>query len=45
VLINEFLKLGTYKVDWDATNYSSGTYFYKLETEKFTETKKMVLIK
>lgn len=30
---------------WDATSYSSGMYFYKLQTESFTNTKKMILIK
>jgi len=36
---------GTYKVDFDASGLSSGVYFYKLETEGFTEIKKMMLIK
>jgi hypothetical protein len=35
----------TYSVDWDATNYPSGVYFYKLITGSYSETKKMVLIK
>ncbi len=44
-LVNENLSAGTYNADWNAANYSSGVYFYKLETENFTETKKMLLIK
>jgi len=38
---------GTVEVDVDATNYSSGVYFYKLiaDNGKFTQTKKMVLVK
>jgi hypothetical protein len=52
-LVNEKLSLGTYEVDWDASNYPSGVYFYKLivsdpETSSgssFTESKRMVLIK
>jgi len=37
---------GTYNVQWDATGFSSGVYFYKLETDKgFTNTKKLVLLK
>ncbi len=44
-LVNEKLQPGTYEVDWDGTNYSSGLYYYKLVAAGFTETKKMVLIK
>ena len=45
ILINQNLSPGTYNYDWDAEKYSSGVYFYKLETDGFSETKKMVLIK
>jgi hypothetical protein len=41
----EGLQPGTYEVEWDAANFSSGIYFYKLETADFAETKRMVLIK
>jgi photosystem II stability/assembly factor-like uncharacterized protein len=44
-LVNEKLKPGVYEVEFDGTNYPSGVYFYKLETEHFTETKKMILLK
>jgi hypothetical protein len=44
-LINEQLKPGTYEVQWDASNYPSGVYFYKIETGSFAEVKKMVLIR
>jgi hypothetical protein len=44
-LVNELLKPGTYEVEWDASNYPSGVYFYKLQTESFTQTKKMILLK
>lgn len=44
-LINEQLKPGSYEVEWDGSNYASGVYFYKLLTESFSETKKMVLVK
>lgn len=36
---------GTYSVEWNASNLSSGIYFYKLVTDHFIETKKMNLIK
>ncbi len=44
-LLNENKQPGTYEVDWDASNYSSGVYFYKLSAGDFTETKKAVLVK
>lgn len=44
-LINQELQAGSYKVDWDATNYPSGIYFYRLEANDFIKTKKMVLSK
>jgi len=48
------MKPGTYSVEWNASNYPSGIYFYKLITEPYDLsvqadghilTKKMVLIK
>lgn len=45
VLLNEQLQPGSYIVDWDASHYPSGVYFYQLETVEIVETKKMVLIK
>lgn len=45
VLKNEFLTAGSHNVEWNALGYSSGIYFYKVSTEKFSETKKMILIK
>ncbi len=44
-LVDQSLNAGSYNVDFDGTNYSSGIYYYRLETEKFAETKKMVLLK
>lgn len=35
----------TYEAVFDATNLPSGVYYYKLESESFTDTKKMVIIK
>lgn len=45
VLFNGTLNAGEYKVIWNSGNISSGVYFYKLITDEFTETKKMLLIK
>lgn len=45
VLLNRQMDLGSYKLEWNASRFSSGVYFYKLETPNFTDTKKMVLLK
>ncbi|MCI0706534.1 MAG: T9SS type A sorting domain-containing protein [Ignavibacteriae bacterium] len=44
-LINEELDQGIYHKYWDATGFPSGTYFYRLVTPQYTETRKMVLVK
>jgi subtilisin-like proprotein convertase family protein len=44
-LVNEFTKAGEYKVQFDATNIASGTYFYRLEAGDFVDVKKLVVIK
>jgi hypothetical protein len=44
-LVNENLQTGSYKVDWSANDLSSGVYFYTLKTQKYSETKKMILTK
>jgi|GEM_PF-562557 len=45
VLQNGRLNAGKFTANWNAINYSSGIYFYRLKTDDFIETKKMVLIK
>ena len=44
-LLNEDLSAGMYEIDFDASGLATGTYFYRLTTDNFTETKKMLLIK
>ncbi|MBZ0204204.1 MAG: T9SS type A sorting domain-containing protein [Ignavibacteria bacterium] len=44
-LVNEFKSTGTYIVNWNASNYSSGPYFYRLTAGDYTQTKKMFLVK
>lgn len=44
-LVNQSLSPGTYSTEWDASNHSSGLYFYTLKAGDFTETKKMILLK
>ncbi|MDQ3021639.1 MAG: T9SS type A sorting domain-containing protein [Bacteroidota bacterium] len=44
-IVNEQQKPGAYEVDFDGSNFTSGVYFYNLVTDKFIETKKMILTK
>jgi|GEM_PF-696778 len=44
-LINKELQAGYHTIDFNGANLSSGIYFYRLVTNNFTETKKMVLMK
>ncbi len=44
-LISEELSAGNYKYDWNAKNLTSGIYFYRFNTNNFSEMKKMVLLK
>jgi hypothetical protein len=44
-LVNEHLQPGTYEIQWDGSNYPSGTYFYKIDAGDFVQSKKMILIK
>ena len=45
VLVNQELSAGVYNVDFDASNLSSGTYFYRMETAGFSDVKKMIVVK
>lgn len=44
-LVSEVKPAGSYTVDFNAAGLSSGTYFYKLTSDKFSDVKKMVLLK
>lgn len=44
-LFDSQLNPGTYEVTWNAGKYSSGIYFYTLVSEKFSVTKKLILVK
>ncbi|HEY5124791.1 MAG TPA: FG-GAP-like repeat-containing protein [Ignavibacteria bacterium] len=44
-LVNESLQPGMYEVTFDGTQYTSGVYFYRLSSDDYTDTKKMLMIK
>lgn len=44
-LVDEYLEAGTHTREWNATNFSSGIYFYQINANDFSDTKKMVLMK
>lgn len=44
-LVNEQLKPGSYEVEWNASSYPGGVYFYTLSAGDFSETRKAILIK
>ncbi len=44
-LVNEVKGPGFYTAKWNAAKVASGVYFYKIETSKFTQVKKMILVK
>jgi len=45
-LVNNHQDRGSYEITFDAANFSTGVYFYTIETaDGFTATKKMVLVK
>ena len=44
-LVNEPKAPGNYTVEFDASELPSGIYFYRIIADKYSETKKMLLLK
>ena len=44
-LVNEFKESGAHSVNFDGVDLNSGVYIYKLESNGFTQTRKMTLLK
>ncbi|MBD3232471.1 MAG: DUF1566 domain-containing protein [candidate division Zixibacteria bacterium] len=44
-LVDSFLEAGEHSISWDASYYSSGVYFYRLEVGERFYTKRMTLLK
>jgi len=44
-LVNEVKGAGSYAIDFNASSFASGVYYYKIESGDFIDTKKMMLVK
>lgn len=44
-LLNEYRQAGTHSIEFNASNLSSGIYFYKIVYGKYSEIKKMILLR
>jgi len=44
-LVNVEQRAGVYQVEWDATRFASGIYYYRIQTGEFQDVKKMVLLR
>lgn len=45
VLFDGRLNTGSYEAEWNASGFTSGIYFYKLVTNDYSQTNRMVLVK
>ena len=45
LLVNEYKEAGTHIINFNASDFNSGVYIYRLETNGVTQTRKMTLIK
>ena len=44
-LVNEVKRAGIYEITFDGSELTSGTYFYRMISKNFSETKKLILLK
>lgn len=44
-LVKQKQPAGSYQVEWDASRFSSGIYYYRLQAGEYQDVKKMVLLK
>jgi hypothetical protein len=44
-LVDEYKTAGAYEIEWDASEFPSGVYFYQLKSIEYVDTKKMILMK
>jgi len=44
-LVNMEQRTGLHQIEWDASEYASGVYYYKIQTGEFQDVKKMILLR
>ncbi|MDF1611795.1 T9SS type A sorting domain-containing protein [Stygiobacter electus] len=44
-LLNEYENAGTYEIEFNGSNLTSGIYFYKITSGNYSETRKMILLR
>ena len=44
-LVNKRQQAGSHQVEWDASGFASGIYYYRIEAGEFVEVKKMILLR
>lgn len=44
-IVNKEISPGSYRINWNAASFPSGTYFYRLQAGEFESTKRMMLVK
>ena len=44
-LVNDYIEKGYHSVYWDASNFSSGVYFYRMRANFYDKTKKLLFLK
>jgi polyhydroxybutyrate depolymerase len=44
-LVSERKNAGHHKIEWDASGFASGVYYYRLEAGEFVDVKKMILLR
>lgn len=44
-LVSEIQKAGSHEIEWDASEFPSGIYFYRIQAGNFVQTKRMLFIK
>jgi PKD repeat protein len=45
VLVNQEMTAGKYEASWEASNFASGIYFYRIKAGDFVQTHRMILVK